>query len=428
MKFFLMALAYGSAVISMEKSLPTIMTDEVQLVDKTTKQPIKTLKKSQLPFYDPILEHSPGSLELDLPEATRSLFFALLGLYNMKLKNHYPYYRGILSGSAATTQEALQTWKNLDFIGCEHGTMYAAIVDYIALHEGGRENVSAILQSGADQLLADVAKSYYLKTAHLPSSKFLRNYFEGVSINEAVRNKSLIKFTGDSIEIDCFLKTISGIDQLLDSNKKIERVKIKTRSLKNFDSDLIEKNKNQIKILCLDDNSWQKITLHHFSHLTALSLNFCRLKSLPDEMFKDCVRLKRLSLASNELRQLPTSLYQTPLEELNIQYNNFIEVPNFCPMQKLKRLYASNNKIKKVPHHSFNNTIARIDLTQNEIDARDIDSDFIAVLKTDKNDQHKLWIGIAGNPITKKEFEAVCNNIDGFTAKKYSFARATYRN
>lgn len=431
------------SLVAMEKNLPSILPDEVQLVDKNTKQPITTLKKSYLPFYDPLLESSPSSIELDLPRDMRPLFLSLLALHNMDLTNYVYCYRNALDGFQASTREAIQVWKNLDFIGYEHDDeLCTAIVDYVALKQGPKKIVSDSLKSCSKQLLTDIAKSYYLQTRRLPTSEHLKKYFKGISIAEACKFKGFLDMSewSNSLTIDCYLCSFLGLGELL-KNNKIKEVNFRKNSLTNFDSDLIENQQSQIRGLFLDDNYLQMISLNNFSNLYRLSLNSCKLKSLPDTIFNDCKNLTALYLQDNELTQLPTSIYQTIIIELDIRHNNFTEMPKLYRMWRLRRLLAAHNNIERIPKNSFdgdcfkltwetreNFGYLRIDLRSNKIASGGIDMHFIKNLTkkirhigSRSSRRFDIDIDLDDNPMPKKEFKDFCKTINKLVDKKHNF-------
>ncbi|CAF1150385.1 unnamed protein product [Didymodactylos carnosus] len=107
-----------------------------------------------------------------------------------------------------------------------------------------------------------------------------------------------------------------------------------------------------------------------FKNLTSLSLDRCRLKQMPAEIFQ-LRALKILSIQQNQLRDVPfASLANlTHLETLHLSNNEIQNLTDIGKLKSLTKLDLSNNSIVEIPLEiiSLNSTLIELDLSNNNL-------------------------------------------------------------
>lgn len=135
---------------------------------------------------------------------------------------------------------------------------------------------------------------------------------------------------------------------------------------------------NQMLLRCSIDESLNEIEFtnsdifldNHFAHLDQLSIQYCRLKRLPDNMFTHLRELRELAIHNTNITSLSSNLELfsstfkglQKLTALDLSWNNIWSVPSniFCTMQKLEKLVISHNSLNELTQLDFSQSSSSI--------------------------------------------------------------------
>ena len=119
-------------------------------------------------------------------------------------------------------------------------------------------------------------------------------------------------------------------------------------------------------------------------NLSTLDVEFCKLSSLPSGAFRGLHKLRELSLQTYNTEWSAMSLnivggafdHLKALETLELSRNNIWELPqnSFCPLQRLKTLNLTLNRLQDGYDLGFNakpcaTELTRLDVSYNEIES-----------------------------------------------------------
>lgn len=130
------------------------------------------------------------------------------------------------------------------------------------------------------------------------------------------------------------------------------------------------------------------------SNLATLSLSKAKLTSL-SPLILSFVKLEKLELSRNALRELPDLSSLTNLRELSIYSNNLDTLPDFSALTKLRILDVHDNNLKAIPDVSF-------------IESLNISSNLISEFPFPKSDK-LLYLRAADNQLSDDCFYVIKN-------------------
>lgn len=156
---------------------------------------------------------------------------------------------------------------------------------------------------------------------------------------------------------------------------ELEALDISNNQLSRIDSNWIDSNLGQLKVLRLQHNNLTKIAgdaLHGMHALTYLNLSYNQLETLPNGLLNETRKLQELHLQNNKLYQLPSGLFHD-LSELmvldlssNQLSNSYIDSWTFSGPSEdadvIDDVISNNGGLKRlVVLNLANNALTRID-------------------------------------------------------------------
>ncbi|KAM9318994.1 leucine-rich repeat and fibronectin type III domain-containing protein 1-like protein [Pholidichthys leucotaenia] len=195
----------------------------------------------------------------------------------------------------------------------------------------------------------------------------------------------------------------------------IDRRTVELRLQENFITAVRRKdfaNMTSLLHLTLSRNTISQILPSAFSdlrRLRALHLDSNRLTVIKDDHFKGLTNLRHLILANNQLYSISPHAFDdflSTLEDLDISYNNLIEVPwdTIGRLTNVNTLNMDHNLIENVPQGVFTNLhkLARLDMTSNKLKKIPPDPLFLRIpvyAKSKGSPLSSLVLSFGGNPL-----------------------------
>lgn len=157
---------------------------------------------------------------------------------------------------------------------------------------------------------------------------------------------------------------------------ELEVLDVSNNQLSSVDSDWIDSNLGQLKVLRLQHNNLTKIAgdaFHGMHALTHLNVSYNQLESLPNGMLNETRKLQELHLQNNKLYQLPSGLFHdlSELMVLDLSSNQLsnsyidswtfsgptdadaIETMNGGGLKRLVVLNLANNALTRIDAQTF---------------------------------------------------------------------------
>ncbi|XP_077397767.1 leucine-rich repeat and fibronectin type III domain-containing protein 1-like protein [Festucalex cinctus] len=195
----------------------------------------------------------------------------------------------------------------------------------------------------------------------------------------------------------------------------IDRQTAELRLMDNFITTLRHRdfaNMSSLIHLTLSRNTISQIRPFAFADLQdlhALHLDANRLTTLDDTHFQGLVNLRHLILANNQLHRLSQGAFQDfleTLEDLDLSYNNLVDVPweTISMLVSVNTLSLDHNLIESVPEGIFSNLhkLARLDMTSNKLKKIPPDPLFLRIpvyAKMKGSPLTALVLSFGGNPL-----------------------------
>jgi Leucine-rich repeat (LRR) protein/predicted acylesterase/phospholipase RssA len=192
----------------------------------------------------------------------------------------------------------------------------------------------------------------------------------------SVRNNQ-IKLLPDKFEMlgnleafDAAHNAIAEIPETLLQLKKLTRLSLSHNKIHRVDGDPLVGTSELLEFYLSDTKipvSLLKTMLTGFYALQTLALAHCRLTILPDEI-GNCASLADLDLSSNNLKELPKTLFKLPkLARLLLPSNKFavFPIPPNCESAKLETLNLANNHIVSLDKLPPLPSLRTLDLSDN---------------------------------------------------------------
>lgn len=178
--------------------------------------------------------------------------------------------------------------------------------------------------------------------------------------------------TTDDVQLDCKARTINeelgktGLNVDGVSLTSVSRLSVRCSDVLFFQSTLA-------------NDSFSKVP-----NLSSLDVEFCKLSSVPSGAFRGLDKLRSLSLQTHNTEWSAMSLnvaggafdHLRALETLDLSRNNVWELPasSFCPLQRLKTLNLTLNRLQDVYDLGFNAKPCAAELTRLEVSYNEIES------------------------------------------------------
>lgn len=137
----------------------------------------------------------------------------------------------------------------------------------------------------------------------------------------------------------------------------------------------------------------------HVPHLPLPRLRWLRLHALgiselPDDFFADMPALESVVVTNNQLRRLPTSLFQRPhLQRLLLSFNQLETLPDeFIALTQLRDLNLADNRLSALPDNFYFPHLKGLDINKNRL--RSLPDSFCQF------NQNELHLAFLNNPFT----------------------------
>ncbi|KAH3770493.1 hypothetical protein DPMN_171780 [Dreissena polymorpha] len=107
--------------------------------------------------------------------------------------------------------------------------------------------------------------------------------------------------------------------------------------------------------------------------LVHLNASHNQIKSIPERLFCDTPKLKVLQMSHNSLRELPSEIGNSVLEEISLEHNQIWQLPQefFVSLPKLRYICLTNNALEMVPKPNatgYQNKLQELYLSANRLD------------------------------------------------------------